>query len=202
VLRKVDPEITGKNAQMLQRRSFLLTSLFALSGGGIVFSAPDAWQALRSSEAFVLLRHAIAPGTGDPPGMRIGDCSSQRNLSAEGRAQASRIGSLFRTNGLREASVYSSQWCRCIDTAALLELGPVVQQPLLNSFFGLPENGRSQTEALKGWLASRPSRKPVVLVTHQVNITGLTSVIPGSGELVFAAFDATGSISVLHRQSV
>lgn len=186
---------------MLHRRSFLLTSLMAISGGTLVVAAEDHWEALRSGNAFVLLRHAIAPGTGDPPGMRIGACETQRNLSAEGRQQAGRIGELFRYNGIREASVHSSQWCRCLDTADLLGLGPVIRQPLLNSFFGEPENGRAQTEALRTWLTSRPSDLPLVLVTHQVNITGLTSVVPRSGELVFATFDAGGAVSVIGRQS-
>ena len=186
---------------MLPRRSFLLTSLFAVTGGVHLIASEDPWEALRSGQAFVLLRHAIAPGTGDPPGMRIGDCSTQRNLSNEGRAQASRIGSLFRDNGIREASVHSSRWCRCLDTAELLELGPVTQQPLLNSFFGQAENGRAQTEALRQWLATRPQRLPLVLVTHQVNVTGLTSVVPRSGELVFATLDGSGGVAVIGRQS-
>ena len=186
---------------MLHRRSLLLTSLAAISGGSLVGAAEDHWEALRSGNAFVLVRHAIAPGTGDPPGMRIGACETQRNLSAEGRAQAGRIGDLFRANGIQEASVQSSQWCRCLDTADLLGLGSATQQPLLNSFFGEPENGRAQTEALRTWLAARPSDLPLVLVTHQVNITGLTSVVPRSRELVFATLDAGGAVSVIGRQS-
>ena len=174
---------------MLHRRSFLLTSLLAITGGSLVGAAEDHWEALRSGNAFVLLRHAIAPGTGDPPGMRIGACETQRNLSAEGRAQAGRIGDLFRENGIREASVQSSQWCRCLDTADLLGLGSVSQQPLLNSFFGEPENGSAQTEALRTWLTSRPSDLPLVLVTHQVNITALTGEYLAMGELLATAVE-------------
>lgn len=184
---------------MLQRRSFLLTSLFALAGGAA--TAADPWETLRSGKAFVLLRHATAPGTGDPPGMRIGACDTQRNLSAEGRAQAARIGRLFRDKGIRQASVFSSQWCRCLDTAALLELGPVSEQPLLNSFFGGRANGREQTEALRGWLMRSRTDLPRVLVTHQVNITGLTSVVPRSGELVIATIGTDGAVSVVARQT-
>lgn len=183
----------------LSRRSFLFTSLVAFTGG--VASAVDPWQALRSGEAFVLLRHATAPGTGDPPGMVIGACETQRNLSAEGRAQAARIGRMFRAKGIRRASVYSSQWCRCLDTAALLDLGPVTEQPLLNSFFGTPANGQAQTVSLKAWLSSRQVGEPLILVTHQVNITGLTSVVPRSGELVFAMLPSDGTVTVIGRQS-
>jgi hypothetical protein len=184
---------------MLQRRSFLLTSLFALAGGAA--AAADPWESLRSGDAFVLLRHATAPGTGDPPGMRIGDCDTQRNLSADGRAQAERIGQLFRDNRIRQVSVFSSQWCRCLDTAELLGLGPVTEQPLLNSFFGGRADGREQTESLQAWLISTRSAAPRVLVTHQVNITGLTSVVPRSGELVFATIAGDGAVSVIGRQS-
>lgn len=185
---------------MLQRRSFLITSFLALSGQRAL--AVDPWAALRSGQAVVLLRHALAPGTGDPEDMRIGDCSTQRNLSAEGRLQAQRIGALFRENQIEKAEVYSSQWCRCLDTATLLGLGPVTQQPLLNSFFDKPGKKQPQTEALKEWLRRRPrSSVPLVLVTHQVNITGLTNIVPGSGELVFTSVSDGGDISVIGRQS-
>ncbi|MDH4413135.1 MAG: histidine phosphatase family protein [Rhizobium sp.] len=184
---------------MLYRRDFLLTSLVAFNAGPVL--AADPWQALANRTVFVLMRHAIAPGTGDPQGMRIGDCSTQRNLSAEGRAQARRIGALFREKGIGAAAIYSSEWCRCLDTARLLELGPVSPQPLLNSFFGKPEDGAGQTEALSAWLRKRRTDLPLLLVTHQVNITGLTSIVPSSGELVFVSMDAAGAISVIGRQS-
>jgi phosphohistidine phosphatase SixA len=148
-----------------------------------------------------MLRHAVAPGTGDPANMRIGDCSTQRNLSTEGRLQAQRIGDLFRQNGIDRAAVYSSQWCRCLDTATLLDLGPVSGQPLLNSFFGEPEKGQPQTDALRAWLVRRGTAGPLVLVTHQVNVSALTSIVPSSGELVFVTIDAAGIASVIGRQS-
>ncbi len=148
----------------------------------------------------VLLRHASAPGTGDPPGFRLGACDTQRNLSEEGRAQARRIGDLFRENGVAEARIYSSQWCRCLDTATGLALGPVNEQPLLNSFFGAPQDGAGQTGRLRAWLAGLPKASPLVLVTHQVNITGLTSIVPQSGELVFVSLDPAGGVSVIGRE--
>lgn len=184
---------------MLLRRDLLLTALLALASGRA--SAADPWQELARGRAFVIMRHALAPGTGDPPNMRLGDCSTQRNLSADGRTQASRTGQLFRDKGIRRASVHSSEWCRCLDTAELLGLGPVTPQPLLNSFFGTPENGRAQTDGLRRWLATMSSELPLVLVTHQVNVTGLTSVVPRSGELVFISFDPAGGITVIGRQS-
>ena len=157
------------------------------------------WAALRSGDGIALMRHAQAPGTGDPAGFRLGDCATQRNLSAQGRRQARDIGELFRKNGVATANVYSSQWCRCLDTAKGLGLGPVEPQPLLNSFFGSPEDGRPQTQALRAWMTGLPPGRPVVLVTHQVNITGLTSIVPASGELLFVTARAADPLTVIGR---
>lgn len=144
----------------------------------------NLWQALRSGGHFALLRHAVAPGTGDPPNFAIGLCATQRNLSDEGRDQARQIGGRFRDNNILSARVFSSQWCRCLETAKLLELGPVEELPALNSFFQHYERRASQTRALKQWLLQQDLSRPLVLVTHQVNITALTGIYPASGELV------------------
>ncbi len=72
-----------------------------------------------------MVRHAIAPGNGDPPNFNIGDCSTQRNLDDSGRTQARRIGRWLRSNGIKSARIYSSQWCRCLETAKLIDLGSV-----------------------------------------------------------------------------
>jgi phosphohistidine phosphatase SixA len=180
---------------MLLRRQFVLASLFAAASDAR--AETDPWPAFRSGAAVVIMRHAMAPGTGDPANFRIGDCSTQRNLSEDGRAQARRIGDLFRANGTNAARVFSSQWCRCLDTASLLRLGAVREQPLLNSFFGKPEDGRAQTDSLRDWMTGLPTGVPVILVTHQVNITGLTNVFPSSGELVFVTADHTKPLSVV-----
>ena len=83
----------------------------------------------------LMLRHANAPGIGDPPNFKIEDCSTQRNLDTAGRAQAQALGRRLALAGVKEARVYSSQWCRCLETASLLNLGPVRPQPALNSFY-------------------------------------------------------------------
>jgi broad specificity phosphatase PhoE len=132
---------------MLSRREFL--DLSALAFGTRAHAATDVWAAVRDGRALVLVRHASAPGAGDPPGFSLGVCSTQRNLSDAGRVQARRMGDLFRENAVAAARVYSSQWCRCLDTATRLALGPVFEQPLLNSFFGSPEDGQEQTEKLR-----------------------------------------------------
>jgi phosphohistidine phosphatase SixA len=155
------------------------------------------WDALRSKNHFAMIRHALAPGTGDPPDFTLGRRETQRNLSHEGREQAKRIGDLFRAHGIREARVFSSEWYRCQDTAELLDLGPVILLPALNSFFGNFEEGDPRTESLKLWLARQDMDEPLVLVTHQVNITALTGVFPSSGEIVVVKKGAPGKLEVL-----
>jgi hypothetical protein len=91
----------------------LLAPALARAGGD------DAAAAIRAGAAVVAFRHALAPGTFDPPGFRLGDCSTQRNLNDEGRAQSRRLGAWFTERGLQPAAVRSSPWCRCIDTARL-----------------------------------------------------------------------------------
>ena len=86
------------------------------------------WAALREGGHVALMRHAIAPGVGDPAGFRLDDCTTQRKLSAQGRAQARAIGERFRANGIATAAVFSSQWCRCLDTARELALGEVARR--------------------------------------------------------------------------
>jgi broad specificity phosphatase PhoE len=141
------------------------------------------WPALREGRAAAILRHAIAPGGGDPPGFRLGVCATQRNLSDEGRAQARAIGETFRANGLARATVLSSGWCRCRETAELLGLGPVEGEPALDSFFAERGEGPARTAALRALLAGW-SGGALVMVTHQVNITALTGIFPASGETV------------------
>jgi broad specificity phosphatase PhoE len=132
----------------------------------------------------ILLRHARAPGTGDPPNFRLGDCSTQRNLSDEGRAQAFRVGKRLREAGLPGTTVYSSQWCRCLETARLLAVGPIIELPVLNSFFQSPEMEQKNDRELRVWIASADLSRPVVIVTHQVNITALTGIVPAEGEVL------------------
>ncbi|CAA6816287.1 MAG: Unknown protein [uncultured Thiotrichaceae bacterium] len=144
------------------------------------------WEALRSGEGVALIRHALAPGGGDPASFDLNDCSTQRNLSDTGRAQAKGIGDLFKAAGMDEARLFSSQWCRCMETAELMAVGEVTPQPLLNSFFQQRALGPGRLAGLQEWLAEQTVTpgEPLVLVTHQVTITGLTGVFPSSGEIV------------------
>ncbi len=165
-----------------------------------------ALDALRAGGVALLLRHATTtPGIGDPPGFRAGDCTTQRNLSEAGRAEARRIGAWFAQRGLVPAEVRSSAWCRCIDTARLA-FGRETLWPALDSFFrqgdGRDEDARLRPldAALRGIAAGRFE----VWVTHQVNITAATGAFVGMGEgvLVRAGEGARGAAATSARPVV
>ena len=119
----------------------------------------------------LMLRHANAPGTGDPPEFKLEDCTTQRNLDAAGRAQAAALGARLAQAGILRASVYSSLWCRCLETAHLLGLGPVEPLPALNSFYARDSARAPAMAALRAFLARLPALgPPVVLVTHQFTV--------------------------------
>jgi hypothetical protein len=142
----------------------------------------DLAARLRAGGCAVLLRHAQTdPGVGDPPGFRLNQCSSQRNLSDEGRAQSARIGQWFMTRGLQPGAIRSSAWCRCQDTADLA-FGRHAVWPALNSFFGVADSRGAQTAALRAELTRIAAGQFEVWVTHQVNITALTGEGMAMGE--------------------
>ena len=157
------------------------------------------FSALREPGAMALMRHALAPGTGDPGNFRLGDCSTQRNLDARGRDQARRIGAALRAAGIPFDQVWTSQWCRCVDTATLLGLGPVTETPPLNSFFRNRDRADQQTQDVRAALRAVPDTQRVMLVTHQVNITALTGVFPSSGEIIVIRLNDENGIDVLDR---
>jgi phosphohistidine phosphatase SixA len=149
-------------------------------------------QAARDGSAFatllaaggcaVLIRHAqTEPGIGDPPGFTLEQCSSQRQLSAEGRESARRIGQWFQARSLAPSEVRSSQWCRCKDTAELA-FGRASAWTALNSTFGNSSLQPAQTQELRQTLRQIAAGKFVVWVTHQVNMTHLTQEYPAMGE--------------------
>lgn len=156
------------------------------------------WQALKQGGHAVIFRHALAPGTGDPPGFRPGDCATQRNLSDEGRAQAKAIGDAFRSRGIRVDRILTSRWCRARDTATLMNLGRVEDAPMLDSFFADRSREPAQTAALRQFLARMAPGETVVMVSHQVNISALTGEAPASGEaaVVAPAPDKPGEFTV------
>lgn len=147
-------------------------------------------ERLRAGACVVLLRHAQTdPGIGDPPGFRLDRCSTQRNLSNEGRIQAESIGRWFTSRSLTPQAVQSSAWCRCKDTADLA-FGRHRVWPALNSFFDQRGGGDAQTAQLRAALKRVPAGQFEVWVTHQVNMTALTGKGMSMGEGLI--LDATG----------
>lgn len=158
-----------------------------------------ALQRLAEPRTHAILRHAIAPGTGDPANFTLGDCTTQRNLDDRGRAQAEAIGAAIRATGIRIHRVLTSQWCRSAETARLLGLGAVIEEPALNSFFADRSTRDVQTEATRALLAALPASETAVLVSHQVNITALTGIYPRSGEVVVIAISEDGVVTPVGR---
>jgi phosphohistidine phosphatase SixA len=176
----------------------VLCALFVLAA--LPAFAQDSWLQARAPGTHLLMRHALAPGTGDPAGFALGDCATQRNLSEAGRRQARQIGERLRSNGVAVDVVLTSRWCRSSETAELLGVGPVTHEPAIDSFFQNRQTAADQTAALKARLAGLDAAgRKAVLVTHQVNITALTDIFPASGEIVLIRLDPDGGIGVAGR---
>jgi phosphohistidine phosphatase SixA len=154
-------------------------------------AAANDWSALQRDGAIAIMRHALAPGGGDPSNHTIDDCSTQRNLSEAGRTQARNLGDALRARDILFDTVYTSQWCRTRDTASLLGFGTPVDAPALNSFFQARQNADGQTRALRGALASVDGL--TLWVTHQVNISALTGTGTRSGEMIVFRLTDTGT---------
>jgi broad specificity phosphatase PhoE len=177
----------------------MLRSFLSVLCAGLSLASFGAWGAavvplaeLAKPGRALMLRHANAPGMGDPKTFTLGECATQRNLDQAGRAQAAALGERLAQAGISRARVYSSQWCRCIETARLLNLGAVETLPALNSFYPRPQQREPTIAALRAFLAGLPrDGPPVVLVTHQFTINEFTGegTVSGGGSL----FELNGS---------
>jgi broad specificity phosphatase PhoE len=188
-------------SSMLRDAAARALAAAALSGPMIAAAADVLPLAeLAKPGRVLMLRHALAPGIGDPPNFKLGDCSTQRNLDATGRAQAAELGARLRKAGVTQAKVYSSQWCRCLETARLLKVGMPEELPALNSFFGRAEDREPNLAALRKFLAALPVDGPaVILVTHQVTISGITGEGTASGGGHLLELNRTGAPRLLGR---
>ena len=160
------------------------------------------WDKLNTSSAkgyVLLLRHSLAPGVGDPENFKLGDCSTQRNLSQEGRDDASEIGAWIKRQNVKIYRVESSRWCRARQTAELLDIGKVKLNKNLDSLFRESnlENHPKTLKTKQQILNHRSKSGLLVLVGHYVNIAALVGVGVDSGEGVIVKADKNGVVKVL-----
>ena len=183
--------------------ALVILSLTLLSVMPSVSAATDQAEIIDRLNAgghILMIRHALAPGNGDPPNFKIGDCATQRNLDDIGRDQARSIGVWLRNNGVTSARVYSSQWCRCLETARLLNLGPVQELAALNSFYERTQDREPNLKALNDFISQQPVKgELIILVTHFVTIAGIAGTGVSSGEGALLALHEEAPYTVVGR---
>ena len=154
---------------------------------------------LEDGGKLIFIRHAYAPGNGDPNNFNLNDCSTQRNLSKEGREQAKYIGKFFKKNNIQIDKVLSSEWCRCKETAKIA-FEDFSTNNFLNSFYSskYAKNKDKQIRALNDYINKFQSDKNLILVTHYVLISEVLNYAPSSGEIVVSDknFNIIGSIEI------
>ncbi len=177
---------------MLKQLTFVVLALMAAT-----VMAGELADKLKLPNHALLMRHALAPGTGDPAGYSLTDCSTQRNLDEQGRQQATLTGQWLKRQGIQKAMVLTSPWCRCKDTANLLAFGSPEIELAIGSFFEASQEAASYTQRLQKRLAQLgPTKgdKALILVTHHVNILDYMGSHVGSGDMVLVQFDTQGKL--------
>ncbi|MBR1198953.1 histidine phosphatase family protein [Bradyrhizobium sp. AUGA SZCCT0240] len=186
----------------MRRNGFAIVALvLGLAAAAETARADEAaWSALRAGGHVALMRHADAPGgVGDPPGFRVDDCTTQRNLSAKGRADAKRIGARLKSEGIAVEQILASPWCRCMDTATLLELGPVETAPTFGNVVVLRDQTEALTAGARAMIGKWTGRGNLLVVTHGANISALTGISPASGEIVVVRSGSAGGVEPVGR---
>lgn len=179
----------------MNRKNFILIAVSLISF--VCAHASDLSEKLKSPDHVLLMRHTVAPGVGDPSNYTLSDCKSQRNLSAEGRAQAKAVGLWLRKQNVNQADVYSSAWCRCKDTAELLGFGGFTVEPSLASFFDEMHKAKERTQQAQLLISEKlkaKGDKALILVTHHVNIYEWMGENIGSGDMVLMKVDSAGKM--------
>lgn len=178
----------------------LLPAILLMACNGPVLADPALWKKLAAGGHVLLVRHASTdPGVGDPPGFRLEDCTTQRNLSAGGREEARNLGKALQQRGIPVAAVRSSRWCRCLETARLAFDSKVQPWPALDNTFETPDRRPQQMREIRKWLTQPVSGGNVVLVTHGVNILALTGISPAEAEIVAIRAGPNDQFSVVGR---
>ncbi|QWE26364.1 histidine phosphatase family protein [Polynucleobacter sp. AP-Ainpum-60-G11] len=174
---------------------FLALCALLLAQSNLVVAQSELANKLQDGTHVLLMRHADAPGYGDPKNYQISQCSTQRNLGDLGRKQAKTIGDWLSKQGIQQAKVYSSPWCRCVDTATLLNKGAVKKELALGSFFDDMSQAKKQTEELTKFIAVETKQSPnipIIMVTHHVNIQSYVGEVVNSGDMVLVKVDSAG----------
>lgn len=188
----------------MKRRAFLgRWLLLALLAVPAVRADEALWSLLKGGGQVVLMRHALTtPGVGDPEGMVLADCATQRNLSDEGRAHARQLGDAIRARGVPVAQVVSSPWCRCLETARLAFGQEPETSAALSNLFGRGDPQGRQVAQLRALVSRKPAGGNLVLVSHGSTILALTGVSPGTGEMVIVTPQGGGKFTVAGRLAV
>ncbi|MDF2464481.1 MAG: histidine phosphatase family protein [Ramlibacter sp.] len=188
---------------MRKRRAIAAALLLAMSAISAARADESLWSLLKGGGQVVLMRHALTtPGVGDPEGMRLADCATQRNLSDEGRAHARVVGEAFRARAIPVAQVLSSPWCRCLETARLAFGTEPQASPALGNLFGRADPQGRQIGQMRTLVSRRPSGGNLVLVSHGSTILALTGVSPATGEMVVVTPQGDGKFVVAGRLEV
>ena len=183
-------------------RVFLVLLLGALFLGPSPVRADEAaaWSALRRGEGVALMRHTDAPGgAGDPAGFRLDDCSTQRNLSDKGRADAAEVGRRLKTERAVIGKLASSPWCRCLDTARLLDIGTVQPEPTFGNVVVLSDRRSELVQGARKLIGAWKGPGTLLVVTHGATIQALTGYGPAQGEIVVVSARADGSLLEIGR---
>jgi broad specificity phosphatase PhoE len=187
-------------ARLARRTAPLLVVALGLSAPAA--AEPALWARLAGGGQVVLLRHAATtPGVGDPAGLRLDDCATQRNLSEAGRAEARRLGATFRARAVPVGRVLSSPWCRCLETARLAFGAAEVWEPL-RSLFADRSGEAAQTRAFRTLAGTRPAGGNTILVTHGANVLAFVGVSPAPAEMVIVTPHGDGTFAVAGRLPV
>lgn len=169
----------------------VVISMLSLAG----IARADLLSDLTDGQHVMMIRHADAPGVGDPAGYKLDQCATQRNLGEYGRRQSVAIGQWLADRKVQSAKMFSSAWCRCMDTATLMNKGPVRVEPALGSFFDDMSQRDAQNRALQSLIASNLKaypKQPLIYVTHHVNIEAFTGQAIGVGDIVVARVTPDG----------
>jgi phosphohistidine phosphatase SixA len=174
-----------------------------LLAGAPAAADPALWTLLHRGGQVVLIRHAqTVSGVGDPPEFKLGDCSTQRNLSEEGRQDARALGEAFRSRQVPVARLVSSPWCRCLETARLAFGREGEVETALSNLFGRPQNEAAQVARLKTLVGRPVAGGNLVMLTHGSVIHALTGISPASGEMVVVTPQGDGRFAVAGRLQV